>query len=382
MLLHKTVQHDSRVRREADSLARAGHDVTVVHLPKGAPVALPASTQWAVRSADPPGWVARLTPFNAYRVGFLLGFVAAIRRLRPDVVHAHDAAMLLPAILGARLTGASVVYDSHELATGVPYRERAWAWFVRTLESLLVPRCKAVITVSEGIAERIQQLYGLRAAPVVVRNVSDLPLADGRRDLRSRVGLSQDVPLILHQGAAAEARGCEGLIVALAQLDEDFHVVFLGDNDPGMTEKLTSLAREQGVADRVSMLGAVPLDDLLSLTADADVGVALLEDTCENHRLALPNKLFEYIRARVPVVASDLPEMGRVIREREIGSSVDPADPQALAQAIRLVLERSRSGAFGTALEDAARELSWDVEQNRLLELYERLDRGACGQSS
>src|SRR5271157_2464371 len=138
MLLHKSVEFDSRVRREASALARAGHDVTVLEL-----AAVPAGARldgFARESVQPPPWMRRRLPFHLYRLAFLAGFVQGLRRLRPDVVHAHDAAMLLPGITGARLTGARLVYDSHELATSVPYRERAWAWFVGAIERFAVPR--------------------------------------------------------------------------------------------------------------------------------------------------------------------------------------------------------------------------------------------------
>jgi hypothetical protein len=120
MLLHKSVEFDSRVRREAGALARAGHEVSVLEL---APV--PAGTWpdgFARHSVQPPDWVRRRLPFHLYRFAFLISFVQGLRKLRPDIVHAHDAAMLLPGIVGARLTGSQLVYDSHELATSVPYR--------------------------------------------------------------------------------------------------------------------------------------------------------------------------------------------------------------------------------------------------------------------
>src|SRR3954454_1442004 len=174
MLLHKSVRHDSRVRREAATLAAAGHRVTVVELDAAATGTLDGFTRV---SASPPAWVRRTLPFHAYRVAFLLWFLVRLLRLRPDAVHAHDAAMLLPGLIGARLTRARLVYDSHELATGVPYREGGWARFVAGIERLAVPRAAAVITVSDGIAARLQALYGLRRAPVVVRNVCALPAA-------------------------------------------------------------------------------------------------------------------------------------------------------------------------------------------------------------
>ncbi len=369
MLLHKSVEFDSRVRREAGALARDGHDVTVLEL-----AAVPAGAEldgFARESVQPPPWMRRRLPFHLYRLAFLVGFVQGLRRLRPDVVHAHDAAMLLPGIAGARLTGARLVYDSHELATSVPYRERAWAWFVATIERIVVPRCAAVITVSDGIARRLRARYRLPAEPTVVRNVSALEIGGGG-GLRRRLGLDAQDPLILHQGAPAPARGCEVLVEAVSRL-EGVHLVFLGDPEAGYGEVLRELLRERRVEQRVSMLGNVPLGDLLAHTAEADVGVTLLQDTCENHRLALPNKLFEYIAAGVPVVASALEETRRLVEGYGVGWCSPPDDPDALARTLRLALLHRDDPALRRRLHKAGLELRWSREQHRLLELYQRL---------
>ena len=172
MLLHKSVEFDSRVRREASALAAAGHDVTVLELAEVPSEEIMDGFRRV--SAMPPAWVRRRLPSAVYRPLMLVYFVRGILGLRPHVVHAHDAAMLLPGIVGARLVGARLVYDSHELAASVPYRERTWAWFVTTIERVIVPRCVAVITVSDGIAARLRDRYRLPAAPTVVRNVSAL----------------------------------------------------------------------------------------------------------------------------------------------------------------------------------------------------------------
>jgi glycosyltransferase involved in cell wall biosynthesis len=369
MLLHKSVVFDSRVRREAGALARAGHEVTVLELAR-----VPAGARldgFARQSVQPPRWMRRLLPFHLYRLAFLAGFVRGVRRLRPDVVHAHDAAMLLPGIIGARLTDALLVYDSHELATSVPYRDRAWAWFVAAIERVVVPRCAAVITVSDGIARRLRERYRLPLDPTVVRNVSELHI-EGAGGLRLAMGLDASTPLILHQGAPAPARGCEVLVEALTHLD-GVHLAFLGDAEDGYGEELRATVRDFGVEDRVALIGSVPLAELLAHTAEADVGVTLLQDTCENHRLALPNKLFEYIAAGVPVVASALPETKRLIDSRGVGWCSPPGDPKALAQTLELALGQRRDPALKQRLRSAAQELCWSQEQHRLLALYLRL---------
>jgi len=368
MLLHKSVKFDSRVRREASSLAAAGHHVFVLEL---AEVSEPVLEGFARRSCLPPARLKRWLPFHLYRIAFLLYFVRGLARVRPDVVHAHDAAMLAPGLFGSWLTGARLIYDSHELATGVPYRERGWGWFVAMLEWIIVPRCDAVITVSDGIAQRLAQRYRLRRAPIVVRNVSALA-PQGTDGLRRRMGITEQEPLVLHQGAPAPARGCDVLVDAVALLD-GVRLVFLGDPEPGYGAELAAKVRERGIVDRVSILPSVPLDQLLACTAEADVGVTLLQDNCENHRLALPNKLFEYIAAGVPVVASALPETSRLIGDYGIGWVARPDDPAAVAQALTVALAHRDDPELGRRIARAAYELRWPREQQRLLDLYAAL---------
>ncbi|HWX87869.1 MAG TPA: glycosyltransferase [Solirubrobacteraceae bacterium] len=369
MLLHKSVEHDSRVRREAAALARAGHRVTVLELADSPGRSLEGFTR---ESVMPAAWMRRL-PFHLYRVAFLAGFVVGILRVKPDVVHAHDAAMLLPGAIGARLTGAQLVYDSHELATSVPYRERSWAWFVGAIERLVVPRCAAIITVSDGIAARLRERYRLSHTPTVVRNVTALRV-QGRGRLRERLGIGRDVPLVLHQGAPAPARGCELLVAAVAEL-ADVWLAFLGDPEPGYETTLRAAIARSGARDRVRLLPSVPLGELLAHTAEADAGVTLLQDTCENHRLALPNKLFEYISAGIPVVASDLPETRGLIECYGVGWCAAPGDLGSLTRALSAALGSREDRRLHQRLAEAARELSWAREQRRLLGLYSQLAR-------
>jgi glycosyltransferase involved in cell wall biosynthesis len=361
MLLHKSVVHDSRVRREASALAEAGHAVTVLELDRDAGGTLDG---FARVPAEPPRWLRRALPFHLYRALFLLVFVRRIVALRPEVVHAHDAAMLLPGVIGARLTGAKLVYDSHELATGVPYREGGWARFVAAVERVAVPRADAVVTVSDGIAERLQARYRLAVRPAVVRNLCALPPGAPDGSLRAATGVG-DAPLVLHQGAAAAGRGCETLVRAVAALP-DAHAVFLGYGDEAVADGLRAIARTAGATGRVHFVPSVVPERLLARTAEADVGVALLEDTCENHRLALPNKLFEYAAAGVPVVASDLPEMRRTVERLGLGETVDARDPEAVAAALARALA-------GATERRAAAGVRWEDEKPRLLAVYDVL---------
>ncbi|HET7573778.1 MAG TPA: glycosyltransferase, partial [Solirubrobacterales bacterium] len=367
MLLHKSVEHDSRVRREARALAAAGHEVVVLHAPpEGTGGRLDG---FSVGSVTPPAWTRRASWL--YRSLLILGFLRELRRRRPDAVHAHDVAMLAPGWLGARLTGAALVYDSHEYARGVPYRERLWAWGVGRLERLLIGRCDGVITVSDGIAERLAADYGLARLPTVVRNVPDPGETDPGfevPELREALGIDPGAPLVLHLGAVARDRGGAALVRAVAAVP-DAHLLFLGADDAGFAASLGELAADEGAARRVHFRPSVPVGQIRAHVRRASVGVSLLEDTCENHRLALPNKLFEYLAAELPVVASDLPEIRRALEGRPATALVDPSDPAGVAAGLRSALDGS------VAIPPSP--FRWEDDSRRLCDLYGRLGGGS-----
>jgi len=122
----------------------------------------------------------------------------------------------------------------------------------------------------------------------------------------------------------------------------------------------------------------VKSEELHRYTASADAGLILFQGNCLNHILSLPNKLFEYMMAGIPVLACDLPEIARVVNKHGCGVTVDPSDPEAVARAMMDMAadpgEARRMGERGRA---AAMEFyTWDVSARRLLYLYSRLERG------
>ena len=166
------------------------------------------------------------------------------------------------------------------------------------------------------------------------------------------------IPIILHLGQLRKDRGCEVLVAAMRHVRSG-HLIFLGGG-PLKTE-LQKLAVSVEAADRIHFLDPVSPDKVLGAASTASVGVTLLQGTCLNHQYALPNKLFEYISAGIPVLASRLPELERVVADYGLGVVVDEKSPDLVGQALNDMLSDSDARAqWSDAAEKARETFNWD----------------------
>ncbi len=374
MLLERAeTAHDGRVRRELRALTEAGHAVLLLHHGANADQDALRRDGAVARSVRPRhGWFGRL-PAPVRRGVLWAGYAWGAARARPDVVHAHDLPMLLPAWAAARAAGAALVYDTHEYAAGVPYDRALARRGGRLLERALITRCDAVVAVSPEAAEQLRADHRLAATPVVVRNVPllDWGIPGAVADLRAELGIG-DAPLVLHQGAATAGRGCVELVRAVARLPGT-HVLFLGDPADGFDASLRAAAAAALAGGRVHLRPSVPLEPLLAHTRQADVGVCLSDPAWANHRLTLANKVFEYIAAGLPVVATRGTAFGSLIERLGVGFTVPFGDTGALADGVRRALDARRDPDMRARLVDAAVRLNWEHEQQALLRAYRRL---------
>lgn len=304
--------------------------------------------------------------------------VPAIVRLRPDVIHANDANSLLPAVIAARLIGAGVVYDSHELWRHRNVRQDRW--LAPHLEALIEAVCirlvDGVVTVSPSIARWLREEYGLEATPVLVRNVpvrAQSPSADRGR-LRELAQLPPTTSVIAYGGRITTSRGIEETITALTCLPDDVHLVMLGYGEQYYLDTLWELAEELGVSERVHQVGPVAPHEVSDALADGDVAIVHVRPSCLSYRYSLPNKLFESIRGGLPIAAADLPDIREVVEEYGVGSTFKGDQPADLAQTVSEIL---RDGdRYREAARDAAPRLVWENESEKLIRLYrDVLDR-------
>lgn len=288
----------------------------------------------------------------------------------PAVLVSNDLDTLLPNFLVSKLTGAKLVYDTHELFCEVPELQNSPAkrntW--KRLERWLFPKLKYVFTVNNSIAEIYSREYKVNIR--VVRNIPLFAAQQKVKELsRKELGIPENKKIVILQGAGINIhRGGEEAVEAM-QFVENAVLLIVGSGD--VMDVLKEMVLKYKLTDKIIFTGKVPFEKLVQYTRQADLGLTLDKDTNINYRYSLPNKLFDYIHAGVPVLASDLVEITKIIREYEIGDTIESHDPKHIASKINRILgDEGLLGKWKKNCKIAASKLSWEEEEKQLREVY------------
>lgn len=379
MLVATTVATDTRVLREATTLAAAGHQVHVIgrsvppdYRPPGGVSVSSVGTSSVFRSEGADSLGGRVLPAQLRLARWLLlprhrqsafgrwaaGAVRDGASRRFDVVHAHDfTALRAGAELAAR-AGVPLIYDTHELWSGRPREYRPTPLLdrrERAVESRLGGGAAAVLTVGEGVAQALRTRYGWDHV-TVVRNT--FPAADPGPDGATGDD-GPDAPTgLIYAGRLAAYRELETIAAASARLE--LPVTLMG---PADTAWLAGF--DPG---RAQILPPCPPEQVDPFLVRAGLVLVTHSDRWENHRLAMPNKLFHAVRAGLPVVATDVGELAKVVREHGLGTLYPPGDVAGLVQAVQTAV--CDYPQLRAAVRRAAGPLSWDADARRLLGVY------------
>lgn len=280
-----------------------------------------------------------------------------------DILLSNDLDTLPANFVAAKVKNKPLVYDSHEYFTEVPELinrpqvKKIWEW----LEKKMVPKINTAFTVCDSIAAIYEEKYG-----TPFRVVRNLPVA-GSFEPKTETSENQQ-KIILYQGAVNIGRGLEQAILAMHFI-ENAKLIIAGDGD--IKSDLEKLVIKENLQNKVEFTGRLPLEELTKLTPNADLGLSIEEDLGLNYRFALPNKLFDYIQAQVPVLVTNLPEMAAIVNQYQIGEITDSLEPRHLAEKIIETLrnEEKRKTWFEN-LKVAANELTWENEEKVIHEIF------------
>lgn len=402
MLVKNTFVSDARVMREATALTANGYRVTVVALlGAGTPshevrdgieiVRVSRGLGSRLRNAtDPNSGTGQVSASLLKRV-----LVRVVRRLgasplgdliqhsidrrmidvalsqSPNVVHAHDLDTLAAGAAVSKKLNIPLVYDSHEMASGRNLASKGRMNRAKKLEAKLITNANAVIMASEGYAKRAEDLYGIKNSTVLL-NVPDVTTVETNGfDLRTRFGIPDCHLLLVHQGVLLPNRGIDQVIEAV-ELCEDVSLAIIGY---GMhVPFLMNLVSQRGLENRVHFLGAVPAGDLVSWSASADVGICTIVGNSDSYRHSMPNKLFEYAMAGLPVIASNYEGMGSFVIENDFGVTCDPTSVSELVASIKSLQDNPEQRThLANNAKVASSKFNWQVEQEKLLAVYAHL---------
>jgi len=322
------------------------------------------------------GVVGKAIRFLLYEICYYVGLTRLCYAECADIYHANDYNTLLVGWIAAKLRGAKIVYDTHEICSenhGLAQRP-LWKAIIKAGESFLVRRVDAVVCVSHAASAYLAETYGIQA-PLVVTNCAWLSDAVGIKTT------STERPfVVLNHGQFYGGRGYDLLIKASQYLKVHRGHIRIVLRGFGKCEaEYRELVRREQAEDFVEFAPPVLVNQLVKTACSSHVGIAITEPMCLNFKYSISNKLFEYLVAGLPVIMSDIPEHRYYNDRFKFGVLLQSHDPQEVARCIetlyrdQALYEKLKRNAL-----DARQTLCWEVEGEKLLGVYRRLLGREC----
>lgn len=292
-------------------------------------------------------------------------------RQDPDIFHAHDLHGLMCVFWAALFKRKILVYDSHELWSDVTILGfwRILRFPFRVLERLLILKVKYIITVNQSLASFLKKKYH---KPTLVCYNYPVLKSSSKKILKSKKLLNKKT--LIYMGTFRRGRGLEKIIEAARLLDQNFQILFVGYGKEKTI--LENKIKKDGLSKKVLILEPVPPAKMIEFIKKAYLGLCLIENVSLSYYYSSPNKLFQYIAAEVPILASDFPEYKKIILKNQIGEVVDPSSPKEIAQKIIEMTDLRNQRRYRQNLVGLAqKKFNWVSEAQKLLIFYQKIEK-------
>jgi glycosyltransferase involved in cell wall biosynthesis len=303
--------------------------------------------------------------FFNIRLFFVLLFTKA------DVLFANDLDTLLPNYLVSKFKRIPLIYDSHEIFCEVPeliahpFKKRVW----ESLEKWIVPKLKQAITVNESIATYFLKKY--KTPFIFIRNIPNYSSLITTKS-RIELGLPDDKHIVILQGAGINVqRGAEELVASFQFLSSDYLLVIIGSGD--VIQQLKADVVKLNLSEQVIFFDKMSASDLRQYTINANLGITIDKDTNMNYHFSLPNKVFDYIHAGIPLLTSKLPEILNIVTTYQIGMTIDNHHPEHIAKKISQCITSEHYTTYQQNTKKAALDYNWETEKQKLITLFKAL---------
>ena len=356
---------DQRVHKHCSMLVDLGYDVLLIGRVTSSSTLLEKRSYATLRMK---------LPFEKGPLFYATYNVSLFFRLlfeKTDLLFSNDLDTLLPNFLVSKMKRKPLVYDSHEFFTEVPelvHRPRVQGIWKR-LERSILPKLKFSLTVNDSIADLYKNEYGISMK--VLRNVppfQDVFPGTTRQDL----GLPSDKKIIILQGSGINIdRGAEEAVEAM-KFVEGAVLLILGSGD--VIGQLKQMVSDLRLEEKVIFKDRMPYPQMMAHTRVSNLGLTLDKDTNINYRYSLPNKLFDYIHAGIPTLATNLKEVRDIIEHYDVGDLIGSVEPRVLADKMNEMLHSSKTEQWKENCLKARKELNWGTESEVLKEMIASID--------
>lgn len=304
---------------------------------------------------------------------FTIKCLRRLIRYNPRIIHCLNINTLPIGVISKLVLRkkSKLVYDSKELWSDPSHKhlKSGWVYSIGSFfEKQLIKFVDQVIMTSPGHAMVLQRNYMI-PKPLIIRNIPEnSPILENKDLLKDEV-IPKNSKIIVYVGVIGPGRGLISLLHAMTRLNSETILILLGYGI--LKQDIPNLVQKLNLSGRVLMPSPVPPDQVIQAISFADIGVAPIENICESYFQCLPNKVFEYLLAGLPIAVSNFPEMSKLVKEHQVGEVFDPESPDDIASAINKVLNNQEKYA---ALKRNVKKFSmnnhWDIEVKKLLNLY------------
>ena len=353
--------YDSRCLNLHHSFTERGFKVKVISFDWLTPNFMRQKGEVAVHKLD-----------KKYSLIYYLRFAAILSynliQTKADYYFAEDVYTLPFVVSISKINGGRVFYDSRELyghLAGLKHKQTIQK-ILYQIERIFIRHVDNVITTGEMDSEFLQKEYGLKET-IVLRNLPMRQSGVEPFNFRKKFKLDEEIKILLYQGVILHGRGLKILFEVVKKTSDTFLIV-IGDGEH--RNYYEELSESEGIKPRVFFMGKVPQRFLLNYTAGADIGFALIENISLSYFYALPNKLFEYIQAGLPVIVSNFPQMKKIVDDYKIGIAVDlEREEDVIAAVVKLIKEKSFYNELKSNCIIAADKLNWNVEIEKMFKI-------------
>ena len=300
-------------------------------------------------------------------VEFFIRTLLILFKIKPKVINAHALSVLPFALFAKYLFKSLVVYDAHELETeqvsGMNLRKKLAKW----LERKLIYKIDMMFVVSESIADWYVKEYDINR-PSVVLNAPNKRELRANNHFREQLAIREEQVILLYQGGLFAGRGVQLILDAFKErADDKVVVVFMGYGELEQNIKLAAAENNN-----IFFFPAVPPQVVLEYTSSADLGISLIERICLSYYYCMPNKLFEYSMAGLPVLVSNMKDMSELVTENHMGIIISNFSASGVNQAVDEFLNQDltlmKENAYNTACKN-----SWEMQEQKMLAAYKKM---------